>query len=470
MAQGTDTEDLTTGTLRAAFQGTVLTPRQAGYDEARHIWNGMIDRRPAVIARCAGLADVRAALAFAREEHLPVAVRAGGHGVAGWATGDGALVIDLSGLRGVVVDPVRRRVRVQPGARLGDLTEETERFGLAVPAGIVTGTGVAGLTLGGGIGWLMRRWGLTCDNLRAADVLTADGELVHASDNEHPDLLWGLKGGGGNFGIVTAFEFDAQRLGPEIVGGVVLYALEDAAEILRRYDAWAADAPDELTTIFTLRTVPPLPSFPRHLHGRRVLSIGVCHAGDPAAGDVLVAPLRGFGRPVHDTVARRRFSDLQRMLDASVPDGFRYYWKSEFLPGLSDQAIETLVGFAARAPQPWSYTIVFQQGGAVARVPEKATAFGDRGARFAVNINGVTDRAANDGAVIEWVRAHWVALSPSSTGRVYVNFLGAEGQERVRAAYGDDTYRRLVALKDRYDPSNVFRLNQNIPPSGARDA
>lgn len=453
--------------LRASLRGDVLLPDDPRYGAARQIWNGMIDRRPAAIARCTGAADVRAALGFADREGLDVSVRGAGHNIAGTALADGALLIDLTPMRSIRVDPASSTVRVEPGVRLGELDREAQAFGLAVPIGIATETGVAGLTLGGGIGWLMRRHGLTCDNLVSADVVTADGALVHASERENADLFWGLRGGGGNFGIVTSFEFRAHRVGPEVLAGPVIYALDDAPEVLRRYREWAADAPDDAATIPVLRTVLPLPSMPAELHGRRVLQVVGCHVGDAGVAERDLRPLRELGRPLLDRLERRPFVALQSMFDAGVPACKRNYWKSEFLGGLPDGLIDAMVAAIAAAPGPWPFMNFFQLGGAVGRVQPGATAYGDRGAAFALNIVGMGEDPAGDADVISWVRDTWAAALPFSTGHVYVNFLGNEGDERVRAAYDARHYARLGGLKARWDPGNRFHHNQNIRPAAA---
>jgi FAD/FMN-containing dehydrogenase len=452
--------------LAGSFAGELIAPGDPGYDDARKVWNGAIDRRPALIARCAGVPDVVAALRHARERDLLVAVRGGGHGVAGQAVCDDGIVIDLSPMRGIAVDPAARTARAQAGVLWGELDGATQEHGLATVGGIVTHTGIAGLTLGGGIGWLMRRHGATVDNLLAADVVTAEGELLRAGADEHPELFWGLRGGGGNFGIVTSFEYRLHAVGPTVLAGPIYYALEDAPEVLRFYRDYAAQAPDELTTILNLRQAPPLPFLPAELHGRPVLTVAVCYAGPIERGEQVLAPLRGCVRPLVDAIGPRPYVELQELFNPSVPHGWHYYWKSCELPPLQDGAIDTLVEHAARIVSPRSYVIVFQLGGAVARVGEHDTAYGQRDAAHNVNINAVwlPDDPARDEHV-RWTRECFAALEPFSTGRAYVNFLGDEGQERVRAAYGRERYARLVALKRAHDPDNVFRLNQNIDPA-----
>jgi FAD/FMN-containing dehydrogenase len=451
------------GPLAEGFSGVLLRPEDAGYDPQLAIWNRMVDRHPALIARCATAEDARRALLFAREQELPMSVRGGGHNVSGSALADGGVVLDHTLRRGVAVDPETGLVEMEPGATLGELDQATAAHGLAVPVGVNSTTGVAGLTLGGGIGWLMRRDGLACDHLVAADLLTADGEILTVNEDDYPDLLWGLRGGGGNFGVVTRFVFRGVQLAPEVLAGQVLFPFDEAASVLRRYRDWAADLPDSVTTIVALRTVLAVPAFPASLHGRRVVVVAVCHAGDPASGERQVAPLRTFGTVLADTIAPKRFTVHQQTFDASVPPGLGYYFKSHFTSGLSDDAIDVLVEHNGRALQPWSFTIIFQLGGAVSRVDRDATAFVERDAAFAININGVAEDPANDSDVTSWARACFDALTPHATGGVYVNFLGNEGDERVRAAYGH-AYQRLEALKARYDPQNVFRINQNIRP------
>ncbi len=450
--------------LRPAFRGELLWPGEAGYEAARRIWNGAIDRRPALIARCTGVADVLAAVRFARERELPVAVRGGGHNVAGTAVCDAGLVIDLSPMKGMRVDPAGRRAHAQPGLLWGEFDRETQAFGLAAPGGIVTHTGVAGLTLGGGIGWLMRKHGLTCDNLRSVDIVTADGQFVRASAAEHPELFWGVRGGGGNFGIVTSFEFALHPVGPTVLAGGVLYPAAEAAQVLRRYREYAELAPEELTTILFLRYAPPLPVLPEHVHGQPVIAIFACYAGPVEEGERAVAPLRRLGTPLADLVRPIAYTAHQGTFDAAVPHGLRYYWKSDYLAGFSDAAIEQLVARAWDMPSRKSYTIIFQLGGAVRRTGEDDAAFSGREAPYALNINAVWSDPAEDEAQVAWARGFWEAMRPFATGGVYVNFLGAEGEDRVRAAYGAAKYQRLVALKRRYDPTNFFRLNQNIKP------
>jgi FAD/FMN-containing dehydrogenase len=451
--------------LRDSLHGPLIQPGDRGYDEARSIWNGAIDRRPACIARCTGVADVVAAVRFARDRDLEIAVRSGGHGVGGHALCDGGLVIDLSPMKGIRVDPARRTARAEAGVLWGELDRETQLFGLATVGGIVTHTGIAGLTLGGGIGWLMRKYGATVDNLLSADVVTADGEVVTASQERNPDLFWGIRGGGGNFGIVTSFEYRLHPVGPIVLAGPIFHPLEDAPEVLRFYRGFIADAPDELTTIFNLRAAPPLPFLPEDVHGKPIVMVGACYTGSPEDGAEVVRPLKQFGSPIVDLLEPKPYTALQSMFDPSVPHGWHYYWKSVELPPLTDGAIETLVERASALTSPKSYCIAFQLGGALGRVADSDTAFSQRGAAHNVNINAIwTEEDPEAERHIAWARDFFDAMQPHAGGHVYLNFLGDEGGDRVRQAYGAENYKRLVELKRTYDPTNFFRLNQNIAP------
>ena len=452
--------------LAGTFDGELALPGDAAYDSRRAIWNRMIDRRPALFARAASADDSRRALAFARDHDLPVSIMGGGHNVSGSALVDGGVVIDHGLRRGVQLSADLSHVSAEPGALLGDLDGATVPQGVAVPIGINTTTGLAGLTLGGGIGWLMRAHGLTCDRLVGADVVLADGRQVQVDEATEPDLLWALRGGGGNFGIVIRFEFATVPIAETVLAGMIAFPLEDGVGILRAYRDWAAEAPDSVTTIVALRTVLPLPVLPVEAHGRRIVGIGVCFVGDPVDDETLLAPLRALGTPLYDSIARKPMTDHQAMFDASVPPGHGYYWKSHYLAGLTNAAIEAAVDHHLRAPQPWSYSLLGQLGGAIARVPNDATAYPHREAPFIININGVDDDPADDEEVIAWTRGAFDALAPYSTGGVYVNFVGNEGDERVRAAYGP-AYERLARIKARFDPDNVFSTNQNVHPAAA---
>jgi hypothetical protein len=451
--------------LRQVLVGEVIRPGDPAYDEARNVWNGAIDRRPAVIVRCAEVSDVVAAVRFARERDLLVSVRGGGHGVGGHAVCDGGLVIDLSPMKAIDVDPKGRTARAEAGVLWGELDRKTQVFGLATTGGVVTHTGIAGLTLGGGIGWLMRKHGATVDNLLSAEVVTAEGDVVTANAREHPDLFWAIRGGGGNFGIVTSFEYGLHAVGPLVLAGPIVHSLDHAPELLCFYRDFIADAPDELTTIFNLRRTPSLPLLPPELHGRPVAMVVACYAGTLGEGEAALRPLRAFGSPLFDAIQPRPYTRLQAMFDATVPHGWHYYWKSAELPPLSDGAIETLVEHAAVQTSPLSYCITFHLGGAVSRVGEEETAFSQRDATHNVNINGVwTEDDEEPERHVEWTRRFHAALEPFARDRVYVNFLGDEGAERVRSAYGEEKHERLTALKEKWDPSNFLRNNQNIVP------
>jgi FAD/FMN-containing dehydrogenase len=451
--------------LRAGVQGAVVLPADPGYAAARAIWNGAIDRRPACIVRCTGVADVVAAVGFARDQDLLVAVRSGGHGVGGHAVSDGGLMIDLSPMKGIRVDPAARTARAEAGVLWGELDRETQLHGLATVGGIVTHTGIAGLTLGGGIGWLMRKHGATVDNLVSVDLVTADGEVLTASKDENPDLFWGVRGGGGNFGIVTSFEYRLHPVGPIVLAGPIFHPLEDARDVLRFYRQFAASAPDELTTIFELSVAQPLPFLPADVHGKPIVMIGACYTGPPQEGVDVVRPLKEFGSPIADLLEPTPYLALQSMFDPFVPHGWHRYWKSVELPPLTDEAIDILVGHASIQTSPKSYCIVFQLGGALARVGADETAFSQRDAAHNVNINAVWTEDDPDGERhVAWAREFFSALQPQAGGQVYLNFLGDEGADRVRQAYGERQYERLVGLKRRYDPTNFFRLNQNIEP------
>jgi FAD/FMN-containing dehydrogenase len=455
--------------LNGAFAGELIGPGDGRYETARRVWNGMVDRRPALIARCAGEDDVVAALGFARERGLPVAVRGGGHNVAGNAVCDGGVVIDLGGLKAIAVDPDRRTARVAPGVLLGELDRATQAFGLATPTGNVSMTGVAGLTLGGGLGWIARKHGPACDNLLSARVVTADGECVVASAEENADLLWGLRGGGGNFGVVTSFEYRLHPVGPEVIAGGVLHAFADAPEVFRFFADFVATAPDELSvTASTFRAPPGMPIAPE-MHGELVTVLAVCWAGDLAAGERALRPLRSFGRPLADFVAPMPYTTLQTGSDAAYPSGQQNYWKSHYVDEITDGVIATLMEHAPLMASPQSSFYFQHLGGAIGRQRIEAAAFGHRDAAFDFAILTVWQDRAEDAEHLAWARDFAAAMQPYATG-VYVNNLGVEGADRVRAAYAPATYERLVALKDAYDPDNVFRLNQNVMPSRARQA
>ena len=449
--------------LDGSFGGELVAPGNPAYEEQRRVWNGSIERFPALIARCGGVDDVIAAVGFARRSGLPVAVRSGGHSFPGLSVCDGGLVIDLGPMKGIRVDPEARTARVQAGVLWGELDRETQEFGLATVGGIVTHTGVAGLTLGGGIGWLQRKHGLTIDQLLSVELVTAGGELVRASEAENPDLFWGLRGGGGNFGIVTEFEFRLHPVGPIVLAGPIFWPIEKAPSLLRFYREWSAELPDDMMSIVVHRKAPPLDFVPQELHGKLVVAVACCYAGPVEEGEAVVAPLKGFDSPVLDLCEPKPYVDHQAMFDASYPHDWWYYMRACDVAELTDDVVDVTVEHAMRIGSPLTAFPIWQLGGAVARRSEDDAAFNGRAAGHTFNITAVTTSADGFDAEREWVRDFWSALEPHHTS-VYVNFLMDEGQERVRKAYGARKYDRLKALKRKYDPDNFFRLNQNIPP------
>jgi FAD/FMN-containing dehydrogenase len=466
---GSPIEGAALGELRARFRGALLRPGEEGYDEARRVWNGAIDRRPALIARCAGADDVVTAVRFARERDLLVSVRGGGHAVAGHAVCEGGLMIDLSAMKAVAVDPAARVARAAGGVLWHELDRETQRHGLATTGGIISHTGIAGLTLGGGLGHLMRRHGLTVDNLRAVDLVTADGTRMRVDAAREPELFWGLRGGGGNFGIATSFEYDLHRVGPMVLGGPIFWPLAEAPQVLRVLRDVAPAASDELGITLVLRLAPPMPFLPPERYGTPVIGLVLAWAGDPAEGMRAIAPLTTLGTPLANVVRPIPYLALQSMLDSSAPHGNHYYWKSHRLPQLPDELIDLLVARAAAITSPLSQLGGWAVGGAVSRVDPAATAVGAREVGFELNVTAAWRPGDPDGERhVAWVRDTWEDLRPYSVG-VYANFLSDEDAAGVRAAFGE-RIDRLTALKDRYDPANVFRLNANIPPSdgGAR--
>ncbi|TGP20103.1 MULTISPECIES: FAD-binding oxidoreductase [unclassified Mesorhizobium] len=450
------------------FRGRLISAEHADYDLARAVWNGAIDRHPRLVARCTGTADTVAAVRFARDHDLEIAIRGGGHNVAGTAVCDDGIVIDLSAMRGVRVDPTNRRAWVQGGALWGDVDHETQAYGLATTGGIVSHTGVAGLTLGGGVGWLMRKHGLTADNLLAVDIVTADGELLRASEQEHPELIWALRGGGGNFGVVTSFEFRLHPVGPNVLAGPIIWDATDAGEVLRFYRDFVRDAPDELGTVVRFGAAPPLPVIPADLHWRPVMMVGTCYAGPIGDGEQALRPLRTFRTPVVDLVAATPYVGFQSALDSTVPHGWNYYWKSTHLPELRDDLIDVIIEHAFSSSSPRSYAVMFHLKGAVSRVPEGGTAFGNRQASHAITLDAVWRPGEGFGdRDTAWAKGFFGALGRFREG-VYVNFLGGdEDPARVREAYGEAVYDRLVEVKTAYDPDNTFHHNQNIRPAGS---
>jgi len=454
--------------LAAGFQGELIGPEDGRYDEARQIWNGHIQRRPALIARCTGVTDVIAAVRFGREHELLTSVRGGGHAVAGHAVCDGGLVIDLSAMTGTRVDPLAQTIRLEGGCLNSHLDRESQSFGLATTGGIVSHTGVAGLTLGGGIGHLMRTFGLSIDALRSCDVVTADGEFIVASQEENAELFWGLRGGGGNFGVVTSFEFQLFPLGPTVLAGMLAWPMDEAPTVLRFLRDFIADAPDDVGLMANLRLAPPLPVVPEALHGRPIVALVATYAGTVEDGEEALAPLRALGTPAVDALTPKPYVAHQKMFDPALPHGRHYYWKSHKLGPLTDEIIDVVVEHASAITSPMSTVPIFSFGGAVARVDEHTTAFPYRDASHDINIVGswLPDQAGDADRHMAWVRGMFAALEPHSRG-VYVNFTSDDAADRVRVAYTDEQWARLTSLKAKYDPTNFFRMNANITPTGS---
>jgi FAD/FMN-containing dehydrogenase len=457
-------KEATVREFEGRLAGSLLLPGHAGYDEGRSVWNGMIDHRPACIVRCAGRNDVITTVNFARNNGLLVSVRGGGHNVAGNAVCDGGLVIDLSEMKGVVVDSANQTIRAEGGATIGDLDRATQAYGLAVPMGVVTETGIAGLTLGGGLGWLRRKYGLSSDNLISADVVTADGRYLKASEEEHPDLFWGLRGGGGNFGIVTSFEFQAYPVGPDVFVAFVIHPYENAKAVLQSYREWAATAPDEISSFGILWHAPEMEEIPAGYHHQPIVVLLAMYSDDPADGERALGPLRDMGQPVVDLSGVMPYLEFQQFFDEDYPAGeMHYYWKSAYLNGLSDEVIDRLIDINQNSPSPHSTLDIWQLGGAMSRIDAMESAFGDRSAPFLLGIEANWEDPAADAANIAWARQAYSLMEPYSTGAEYLNFPGLyeESDQMVRNSFGKN-YARLVELKNKYDPTNFFQLNQNI--------
>ena len=457
---------MTPDELRSVLHGELLEQGDAAYDDARVVWNGMIDRRPALIARCHNAADVLASINYARVHDLAIAVRSGGHNVAGYAVCEGGLMIDMSLMNGVQIAPGLDRVYVEGGSTWADVDAATTPFGRATPGGLISMTGVAGLTLSGGIGWLRGTHGLSCDNIIAADVVTADGRLIHASDTENPDLLWALKGGGGNFGVVVNFEFRLHPIADEIMFCAPAYPEERANEILPQWRDYMAKAPDQVSGLAEFSTIPYDPAYPVDTWGKRVLALATVFDGPAEEGERVLQPLLSFGEPLLDFSGRMSYRVLQTLYDGLFPKGRdRCYWKSTYLKNLNDEVIEAITARLAKRPSEMTYASIWKFGGAVQRVAADATAFGDRSMPFMLSLDAIWSNASDDDANISWVRDVWQDVQRHSTGRMYLNFPGlGEGDNLVREAHGTETYARLQEIKETYDPDNLFRMNQNIPP------
>ena len=453
--------------LKGRIRGPLLRPGDPGFDEARALWNAMIDRRPALIARCLGVSDVVACVKAAREHGIPLSIKGGGHNIAGLAVCDGGLMLDMSLMRGVWVDPVERVARAQAGCVLGDVDAETQLHGLAAVLGFVSATGCAGLTLGGGFGYLSRRFGWTSDNLASVDLVTADGRIVRASERENSDLFWGLRGGGGNFGVATSFEYKLHPVGPDIIAGAIAWRGEEAASVLEMYRSLVARAPRELTCVAGLRLAPPAPWIAKDVHGKPIVALFVCYSGPLADAERWIAPIKAFGAPVGDIVQKRSYVSQQMLLDATQPKGRRYYWKSEYLRTLDSGITARAIEHASRMVSPHSAILMFPLDGALNELPQDHSAVGNRDASAVLNIASSWEHERDDAQNVEWARAAWRDMRQFSTGGTYINFLTEEeGDERTRAAYGQN-YDRLAQVKAKWDPTNLFRANKNIRVSGS---
>jgi FAD/FMN-containing dehydrogenase len=451
--------------LQEGIRGRVITPESSDYDAARRIWNSMIDRRPALIIRPAGAADILTAVRFARQKGLLTSVRGGGHNIAGNAVCDGGLMVDLSAMRSVQVDPAARRATVEAGATLGDFDREAQVFGLATPVGINSTTGLAGLTLGGGYGWLSRKYGLTVDNLLSASVITADGRLVKASPDENPDLFWAIRGGGGNFGIVSRFEFQLHPVGPQVYAGLVAYPLEQGQAVLKGFREFMASAPNELAAAALPRKAPPLPFLPAEVHGRNIVVMAFCYCGDPARAEAVTGPLGTFGKPYGSLTGPMPYTAWQQVTDPLNPPGARNYWKSHNLTILSDRFIDTIIGFTERLPSDLCEMPLLSLGGQISRLPADSTAYPHRDATYVMNVHGRWEEPGQDEQVIQWARDLWSATEPDATGGIYINFMTADEAGRVPSAAYGPAWKRLTQIKARWDPDNFFRMNHNIPPA-----
>ena len=450
--------------FRTRLRGSLLTPADAGYDSARQIWNAMIDKRPAAIVRCAGPADVLAAVTYARDNKLPLAVRGGGHNIAGSALCDDGLVIDLSAMRSVQIDPERRRAWVEGGATLRDFDHEAQAYGLATPLGINSTTGVAGLTLGGGFGWLSRKYGLAVDNLVSADIVTADSRRLHISASHEPDLFWAIRGGGGNFGVVTSFEFELHPVGPEVTAGLIVFPLAQARSVLAQYRELVDTMGNDVSIWGVLRKAPPLPFLPTDWHGKEILALALFSPLQPDALQGVIERVRGFGQPVGEHVGAMPYTAWQQAFDPLLAPGARNYWKSHNFDRLSDDAIDVVDDYAGKLPSPQCEIFLGLIGGQASVPAPTATAYANRSALWAMNVHTRWEDAGDDNLCIGWAREFFKMAAPYAAGSVYINFLTADETERIADAYGPN-YARLEAIKAKYDPQNLFRSNQNIRPA-----
>jgi FAD/FMN-containing dehydrogenase len=449
--------------LKGMIKGSVLTPDDFGYEEARQIWNAMIDRRPAIIVQCADADDVPTAIAFARRNKLEISIRGGGHNIAGNALCNDGLTIDFSNMKNVRVDAGKRCAYVEPGATLANLDEATQAHGLATPVGINSTTGIAGLTLGGGFGWLTRKYGMTIDNLVSVDVITAEGRKIRASETDNADLFWAIRGGGGNFGVVTQFEFQLFPVGPEIFAGLIVFPFSQAKQILNNYRQFVSSAPEELNVWVVLRKAPPLPFLPKNVHGKEVVVLPIFYSGAVAEAEKLIAPLRAFGDAHGEHLGAQPYVAWQKAFDPLMTSGARNYWKSHNFTELADGALDSIIEFAGKLPSPQCEIFIGLIAGAPNRIAPDAMAYGHRDAKFVLNVHGRWDEAKDDPKCMSWAREFFKASAPYASAGAYVNFMTAEEGDRVVAAYGSN-YDRLVQIKKRYDPDNIFHLNQNIKP------
>src|SRR6266481_353434 len=453
-----------TDNLKSKVKGQVVLPSVSSYDQVRQIWNAMIDRRPALIVRCAEADDVSHAIAFARENGLEISIRGAGHNIAGNALCDNGVTIDFSTMRNVRVDAEKKRAYVEPGATLADFDEAAQSHGLATPVGINSTTGIAGLTLGGGFGWLTRKYGMTVDNLASVDVVTADGKRIRARENENADLFWAIRGGGGNFAIVTQFEFKLHEVGPEILGGLIVFPFDQAKQVLSQYREFVESAPEELNVWAIMRKAPPLPFLPGDVHGKEVVVLVTFYIGDAAQGRKLIEPLFRFGTPHGEHIGAQPYTQWQKAFDPLLTPGARNYWKSNNFTELSDGALNSMIEFAGKLPSPQCEIFIGLIAGAANRVPGDAMAYRHRDAKFVLNVHGRWDERKDDERCVAWARAFFQASAPYASEGAYVNFMTDEEGDRVAAAYGAN-YDRLTQIKKQYDPDNVFHLNQNIKPS-----
>ncbi|HCN98254.1 MAG TPA: FAD-linked oxidase [Leclercia sp.] len=449
--------------FKTHFQGEVLLPDDAGYDEVRQIWNAMIDRKPALIARCTSTEDVMQAIQFGRTHNLLISIRGGGHNIAGNAVCDDGLMIDLSLMKDVQVDVTTRTASVGPGCTLADFDRVVQAHGLATPLGINSTTGVAGLTLGGGFGWLSRKYGMTIDNLLSAEVITADGRQLNASESENADLFWGLRGGGGNFGVVTRFDFQLHPVGPNVLSGLIVFPFEQAKSVISQFARFTETMPEELNVWMVTRKAPPLPFLPAEVHGREMIALALCYVGDPEEGERIIAPLREFGTVLGEHVGVQPYTAWQQAFDPLLAKGARNYWKSHNFAQISDGVIDAIIEYAARLPSPHCEIFIGTIGGQTTRVAPEAMAYSSRDANYVMNVHGRWETAAEDERCIAWAREFFARSQPFASSGAYINFLTQEETDRIAFAYGA-TWNRLVELKSKYDPTNLFRMNQNIKP------